>query len=204
MENPEIKYESPKDEKKIQTSWDDYNINMKNYNKYKEKSEATKKEDEEEAEFLLVDDISEEQYRVLCLKNQLTDDEVKEVVKYSNNNQQGAVLFLTSISIEHAQMLSKVKKFVVLDKLENITDNVAEELSKQWEFLWLSWLKSITDSQAKSFARVKTLKLRWLKSITDSQARELSNLEYNLYLNEDILTSTQKKILARYWYDLTD
>jgi hypothetical protein len=63
-------------------------------------------------------------------------------------------------------------------------------------------LGSITDSQAKSFAKVKSLELRWLGSITDSQAKELANLEYNLYLNKDILTPTQKIILSRYGYNL--
>ena len=204
MENSEIKHETKENENKTSTSGVDYNENLKRINKYKEKSEAIKKEDEEEAEFLLIDDISKEQYDDLRVKNQLTDDEVRKVVKYSNNTNNGVVLFLTSISVEQAKILSKVNKFVVFRNLENISDDEAEELSKQWEFLWLSWLKGITDSQAKSFAKVKTLDLRWLKSITDSQARELSNLENNLYLNEDILTSIQKTILTRYGYDLQD
>jgi len=200
----EIKQETTKDGKRPSTFWVDYNDNLKIINKYKEKSEVIKKEDEEEADFLLVDDISEEQYRDLCVKEKLTYDEIKEVVKYSNNNDKGVVLFLTSISIEQAKMLSKIKHFVDLDYLENITDDEAEELSKQWKSLILPRLKSITDSQAKSFAKVKSLNLRWLQSITDSQAMELSNLEINLYLNENILTPTQKTILARYWYDLQD
>lgn len=204
MENSEIKHEIPESEKKSLSSWVDYNENLKIINKYKEKSEAIKKEDEEEAEFLLVEDISEEEYNDLCMKNQLTDDEVRKVVKYNNNNKSGIVLFLTSVSVEKAKILSKAKGFVTLPYMEIITDDAAEELSKQWESLNLRWLKSITDSQAKSFAKVKILNLRWLKSITDSQASELSDLEHNLYLNEDILTPKQKTILTKYGYDLQD
>jgi hypothetical protein len=158
MKNIDIKQEITGNEKII--SRENYGENLKNFNKYKENSDVIKKRDEEEAEFLLVDDISEEEYEALCVKNQLTDDEIKEVVKYSINNEIGIVLLLTSLSVKQARILSKAKHFVGLLDLESITDEAAEELSKQGESLQLPKLGSITDSQAKSFAKVKSLELR--------------------------------------------
>ena len=205
MGNQEISYEKEEKERKSSTSWwMDYDKNLKKYNRYKQESEKEEKKEKKEAEFLFVDDISEKQYQDLCAKDQLTDDEVWKVVKYNNNNESGSgiVLSLTSLPVQQAKILSEVKHYVLLYKLENISDDAAEELSKQWESLFLPRLNRITDAQAKSFTRLKSLDLRWLKSITDSQAKELSNLEENLYLNENILSPIQKTILTRYWYDL--
>ena len=123
-----------------------------------------------------VKDITEKQYEALCKKTSLTDDEVKQVVKYANKNDNESLR---------------------LGWLTSITDKQAEELWKVKE-LQLDWLTRITDKQAEELWKVKErLSLRWLTSITDKQAEELSKVE-KLFIWESFLTPKQKQILKKH------
>lgn len=134
-----------------------------------------------------VKDLTKKEYDALCKKTSLTDEEVRQIVKYVNKNKECVVLTnFKNLTDKQTEELSKVKEYLTLDWLKNITDKQAESLSKV-EFLTLDWLTRITDKQAESFWKMKweywQLVLHWLTSITDKQAEELSSFKWQLYLS---------------------
>ncbi len=145
-----------------------------------------------------VKDLTEEEFEALCEKTELTDDEVKQLVKYTNKYDKWLYLsWLTSITDKQAEELWKVKEWLELDWLTSITDKQAEELWKVKEWLNLDWLTSITDKQAEELWKVEYLVLNWLTSITDKQATKLAKVK-SLSIQEEILTPKQKQILKKH------
>ena len=147
-------------------------------------------EDEEK-----VKDLTKAEFEALCEKTSLTDDEVKQVVKYANKNDIETDLKLTSITDKQAEELWKAKD-LWLNWLTSITDKQAEELWKVKESLCLDWLTSITDKQAEELWKVSALGLDWLTNITDKQAEELWKVSELLL---DWLTSITDKQAEELW-----
>lgn len=127
-------------------------------------------EDEEK-----VKDLTKEEFRTLCDKTSITDDEIRQLVKFANKNYYGRLN---------------------LYKLTSITDTQAEELWKVKQ-LSLPRLASITDKQAEELSKIEKSLSLGLKSITDKQATELAKVE-ELYIDKDILTPSQKEILKKH------
>lgn len=155
------------------------------------------------------------------LKN-ITDKQAESLWKESRVVE---LNWLEKITDKQAEYLWKVEQHVSLNWLKSLTDKQAEELwgvtaislnwltnitdkqvenllktkknSGSYACLELNWLTSITDKQATELAKVTgVLSLSWLKSITDKQATELAKGHYFIMnINEDILTTKQKKIL---------
>ena len=145
-----------------------------------------------------VKDLTKSEYWTLTMeRSSITDEEMKQVVKYANKNDHGSVLFgrpdplnkvrkpsITSITDKQAEELSKLEDGVELDWLTNITDKQVEELLK-WKIKWVSlgWLTSITEKQAEELSKLNEVSLNWLTSITDKQAEELWKVKQTLSLN---------------------
>lgn len=170
-----------------------------------------------------VKDITNEEYNDLCLHETLTDEETQQVVKFSNKNDTPLVLWLTSMTDNQTKILSNAFR-LELNWLTSIPTQQLEILSKKEGLLALDWLKYLTDTQAALLSRierlhlnwleyltdkqvslllswnVEILELNWLKGITDTQAILLSksrNPLLFLHINDNILTSRQRKILWR-------
>ena len=167
-----------------------------------------------------IKEISQEKYDKLCLRKTLTDKETQQVVKFANEHDLHLNLWLTNITDNQAKILSEAFR-LELNWLTNITLDQLEILSKKEGLLALDWLKSLTEAQALLLSKVERLhlnwlngitekaayllliwnveilELKWLEKMTDAQAKLLSSLGNRLRINEDVLTTTQKKILWR-------
>lgn len=138
--------------------------------KYNKDDEILKKEKQE------IKSITREEYDVLRKKNVLTDEEIRQLVKFSNTDGSAYLeLNITTITDRQAELLSEVKyDYVILDWLTTITDKQAEQFGKIKEFA-LRWLRRITNKQAKELWKATgIIDLSWLEGITEEQAKELS------------------------------
>lgn len=139
--------------------------------------------------------LTEEQYYDLCNnKLFLSDNEMRQVIKYTKNQQ--LKLNVQYITDNQAKQLQKIK-YLYLDWLKNIVSTQVVDLCKNKETLSLTWVTEITDYQAELFSNFQgTLNLWGLKHITDSQAKSLSKVKH-LIVNKGILTLEQKEILKK-------
>lgn len=102
--------------------------------------------------------MTEEQYYDLCNnKLFLSDNEMRQVIKYTKNQQ-------LKLNVQY------------------ITDNQAKQLQKI-KYLYLDWLKNIVSTQVVDLCKNKeTLSLTWVTEITDYQAELFSNFQGTLNL----------------------
>ena len=126
-----------------------------------------------------------EDFNSLTEKHYLSDNEIEQIIEYSNNNN-----------------LEELK----LNNLRNITDKQAKYLSKfKWTVLWLDWLTEASDKQIKKLSKFEwhELRLDWLKNLNDKQASYLSESCRRLFIGwVKTITDTQlNKLIINKWYE---
>jgi len=129
--------------------------------------------------------LTEEQYNSLLDKSNLTDKEIKLVVKYANcsNLLELWLRNLRNITDKQIKEIIKYKwKLLNLSWINNLTDEQIKKLSKfKWWILCLDWLSNITPIQAKYLSNFKwtSLWLDWLERVTDQEMEELTKFEWH-------------------------
>ena len=149
--------------------------------------------------------LSKDEYEKLCKKQNLQDSEFLQIAKYILLHWENGELSLRNlqdITQNQIQALTKLPNLtrIRLDWLTNLSDNTAKELAKipnirQFMF---NWLTNISDNAAKELAKSPNLtfiSLQWLRNLSDDAAKELA--PFTIYINMDILTDNQKKILNK-------
>ena len=126
-----------------------------------------------------------EDFNSLTEKHYLSDNEIEQIIEYSNNNN-----------------LEELK----LNNLRNITDKQAKYLSKfKWTVLWLDWLTEVSNKQIKKLSKFEwhELRLDWLKNLNDKQASYLSESCRRLFIGwVKTITDTQlNKLIINKWYE---
>ena len=145
-----------------------------------------------------VKDLTEAEFEALCEKTSLTDNEVKQIVKYANKNNNWVNLKnLDELTENWAKELWKLNQYLVLGVVSKLTDSQIFELSKLEE-LCLS-VTEMSDNQMRTLLSNKKtdLRLSSLKKISDQQVKELSKVEWYLQLDWlESLSDDQAKFLS--------
>lgn len=151
-----------------------------------------------------IPEISKFEFDYLCERGELTDDELKQIIKFYQNEgfrqdnpdeefHQDNDLYLQSITDKQIELLLNIDNIKLNLKLKKITTSQATKLSK-FKNLRIS-LDETTDEQIKQLNKEWNNPFITLYNVTESQ----SNLTKNLWLKTSKLTSNQARAIE--WRD---
>lgn len=174
------------------------------------KEKENKKESKNEKEVVLdeskdqLDELKETitkaEFDLLCLRASLSDEEMKKVVAYANENEDSRIaLGVYKISQNQLKELWKIKNRISLIRMEKITSAQLEVLSNAEE-LSLDSLREIRPDQAEAISKWNVKKLEILslrKNMTNDVINKFAKSETlkELWISYNIMTPEQKKIL---------
>lgn len=161
-------------------------------------NEEEKPEDKNNVE--VKENITKAEFDLLCLRASLSDEEMRKVVTYANENEDSRIaLGVYKISQNQLKELWKIKNRISLIRMEKITSAQLEVLSNAEE-LSLDSLREIRPDQAEAISKWNVKKLEILslrKNMTNDVINKFAKSETlkELWISYNIMTPEQKKIL---------
>lgn len=173
--------------------------NTQDWNKEK-KDQIVKEEKPEDNNVEVKENITKAEFDLLCLRASLSDEEMRKVVTYANENEDSRIaLGVYKISQNQLKELWKIKNRISLIRMENITSAQLAVLSNAEE-LSLDSLREIRSDQAEAISKWNVKKLEILslrKNMTNDVINKFAKSETlkELWISYNIMTPDQKKIL---------
>ena len=174
--------------------------NTQDWNKEK-KDQIVKEEKPEDNNNVEVKEIiTKAEFDLLCLRASLSDEEMRKVVTYANENEDSRIaLGVYELSDKQLNELWKIKNRISLIRMEKIKSAQLEVLSNAEE-LALDSLREIDSAQAEAISKWNVKKLEILslrKKMTNDVINKFAKSETlkELWISYNIMTPDQKKIL---------